>query len=202
MVPQGIWQGQRGIHAAGLLWISCLAAHDSGALGSARAFRRRSWSGAPLRTRGGPESLEKTPEGTPFNVGVWVGPDGESVLAGSTRAAITAASTPISANLCHPRTAESRARRSAEKDCSRCSRNSAAGAKRSAVRSERYSGIRRPAQPEQDALTKCQQDHDHGALSGRLGRARREQRKSQWRVTPIITIMAPATLAELRMKNP
>jgi alpha-mannosidase len=31
---------------------------------------------------GGPESWEKTPEGTPFNVGVWVGPDGESVLAG------------------------------------------------------------------------------------------------------------------------
>jgi alpha-mannosidase len=30
---------------------------------------------------GGPDSLEKTPEGTPFNVGVWVGPDGESVLA-------------------------------------------------------------------------------------------------------------------------
>jgi alpha-mannosidase len=31
---------------------------------------------------GGPQSLELTPEGTPFNVGVWVGPDGESVLAG------------------------------------------------------------------------------------------------------------------------
>jgi alpha-mannosidase len=31
---------------------------------------------------GGPESLEKTPEGTPFNVGVWIGPDGEGVLAG------------------------------------------------------------------------------------------------------------------------
>jgi alpha-mannosidase len=31
---------------------------------------------------GGLESLEQTPEGTPFNVGVWVGPDGESVLAG------------------------------------------------------------------------------------------------------------------------
>jgi alpha-mannosidase len=31
---------------------------------------------------GGPESPERTPEGTPFNVGVWVGPDGESVLAG------------------------------------------------------------------------------------------------------------------------
>src|ERR1700746_274271 len=31
---------------------------------------------------GGPESTERTPEGTPFNVGLWVGPDGESVLAG------------------------------------------------------------------------------------------------------------------------
>ena len=31
---------------------------------------------------GGPESREKTPEGTPFNVGVWVGPDGESIIAG------------------------------------------------------------------------------------------------------------------------
>jgi alpha-mannosidase len=31
---------------------------------------------------GGADSLEKTPGGTPFNVGVWVGPDGESVLAG------------------------------------------------------------------------------------------------------------------------
>jgi len=29
---------------------------------------------------GGWDSIEKTPEGTPFNVGVWVGPDGESVL--------------------------------------------------------------------------------------------------------------------------
>ncbi|WP_263377880.1 alpha-mannosidase [Granulicella paludicola] len=30
---------------------------------------------------GGPESLENTPEGTPFNVGVWVGPDGSRVIA-------------------------------------------------------------------------------------------------------------------------
>jgi alpha-mannosidase len=30
---------------------------------------------------GGPDSLEKTPVGTPFNVGVWVGPDGHTVLA-------------------------------------------------------------------------------------------------------------------------
>ena len=30
---------------------------------------------------GGEESLERTPEGTPFNVGVWTGPDGATVLA-------------------------------------------------------------------------------------------------------------------------
>jgi len=30
---------------------------------------------------GGPDYPERTPEGTPFNVGVWVGTDGESVLA-------------------------------------------------------------------------------------------------------------------------
>jgi alpha-mannosidase len=31
---------------------------------------------------GGVESMEKTPVGTPFDVGVWVGPDGKTVLAG------------------------------------------------------------------------------------------------------------------------
>jgi alpha-mannosidase len=31
---------------------------------------------------GGVESVERTPVGTPFDVGVWVGPDGKSVLAG------------------------------------------------------------------------------------------------------------------------
>jgi alpha-mannosidase len=31
---------------------------------------------------GGSQSPERTPVGTPFNVGIWVGPDGESVLAG------------------------------------------------------------------------------------------------------------------------
>src|SRR6202167_1117256 len=37
------------------------------------------WQPAPLI--GGPDSPEKTPEGIPFNVGVWIGPDGETVLA-------------------------------------------------------------------------------------------------------------------------
>jgi alpha-mannosidase len=37
------------------------------------------WQPAPLV--GGPDSPEKTPEGIPFNVGVWEGPDGRTVLA-------------------------------------------------------------------------------------------------------------------------
>jgi len=38
-----------------------------------------SWQPAPLI--GGPNSPEKTPEGIPFNVGIWEGPDGEKILA-------------------------------------------------------------------------------------------------------------------------
>ena len=37
------------------------------------------WQPAPKV--GGPGSPEQTPEGIPFNVGIWVGPDGEKVLA-------------------------------------------------------------------------------------------------------------------------
>jgi alpha-mannosidase len=37
------------------------------------------WPAAP--DVGGPDSPEQTPDGVPFNVGVWVGPDGESVIA-------------------------------------------------------------------------------------------------------------------------
>jgi len=37
------------------------------------------WQPAPLI--GGPNSPEQTPEGIPFNVGIWEGPDGEKVLA-------------------------------------------------------------------------------------------------------------------------
>ena len=38
-----------------------------------------SWQPAPLV--GGPDSPEQTPEGIPFNVGIWEGPDGKSVIA-------------------------------------------------------------------------------------------------------------------------
>jgi alpha-mannosidase len=37
------------------------------------------WQPAPLV--GGPDSPEKTPEGIPFNVGIWEGPDGETIMA-------------------------------------------------------------------------------------------------------------------------
>ncbi|MFZ0338317.1 MAG: glycoside hydrolase family 38 C-terminal domain-containing protein, partial [Terracidiphilus sp.] len=37
------------------------------------------WQPAPIV--GGPNSPEKTPEGIPFNVGIWEGPDGETVIA-------------------------------------------------------------------------------------------------------------------------
>jgi alpha-mannosidase len=37
------------------------------------------WQPAPKV--GGPDSVEQTPEGIPFNVGLWVGPDGRSVIA-------------------------------------------------------------------------------------------------------------------------
>ncbi len=47
-----------------------------------KGFSTQKLSWGSSANGGGPESLEKTPEGTPFNVGVWVGPDGESVLAG------------------------------------------------------------------------------------------------------------------------
>ena len=37
------------------------------------------WQPAPHV--GGPDSAEKTPEGIPFNVGIWEGPDGETIIA-------------------------------------------------------------------------------------------------------------------------
>ena len=37
------------------------------------------WQPAPQV--GGPDSPEQTPEGIPFNVGIWIGPDGKTVIA-------------------------------------------------------------------------------------------------------------------------
>jgi alpha-mannosidase len=51
--------------------------HHMGIIGF--STQKLTWgSSAPV---GGPDSPEKTPVGTPFNVGVWEGPDGSSVLA-------------------------------------------------------------------------------------------------------------------------
>ncbi len=51
----------------------------SGVKGFSTQKLSASWQPAPKI--GGPGSPEQTPEGIPFNVGVWTGPDGETVLA-------------------------------------------------------------------------------------------------------------------------
>ncbi len=51
----------------------------SGVKGFSTQKLSAAWQPAPKI--GGPDSPEKTPEGIPFNVGLWTGPDGETVLA-------------------------------------------------------------------------------------------------------------------------
>jgi alpha-mannosidase len=51
----------------------------SGVKGFSTQKLSAAWQPAPKI--GGPDSPEKTPEGIPFNVGIWTGPDGESILA-------------------------------------------------------------------------------------------------------------------------
>ena len=46
-----------------------------------KAFSTQKLSWGSSANGGGLESVEETPVGTPFNVGVWVGPDGSTVLA-------------------------------------------------------------------------------------------------------------------------
>ena len=46
-----------------------------------KAFSTQKLTWGSSAPGGGPDSIENTPEGTPFNVGVWVGPDGQQVLA-------------------------------------------------------------------------------------------------------------------------
>ena len=58
--------------------LPAILAH-SGVKGFSTQKLSATWQPAPKV--GGPESPEQTPEGIPFNVGVWVGPDGSRVLA-------------------------------------------------------------------------------------------------------------------------
>jgi alpha-mannosidase len=51
----------------------------SGVRGFSTQKLSAAWQPAPHV--GGPDSPEKTPEGIPFNVGIWEGPDGETVIA-------------------------------------------------------------------------------------------------------------------------
>ena len=54
-----------------------------------KGFSTQKLSWGSSAAGGGRESPEKTPEGFPFNVGVWVGPDGQGVLAGLNPGAYT-----------------------------------------------------------------------------------------------------------------
>lgn len=51
----------------------------SGVKGFSTQKLSAAWQPAPKV--GGPDSAEETPEGIPFNVGIWKGPDGETILA-------------------------------------------------------------------------------------------------------------------------
>ncbi len=53
--------------------------HHAGVLGFSTQKLNADWQPAPKV--GGPNSAEQTPEGIPFNVGRWIGPDGSSVFA-------------------------------------------------------------------------------------------------------------------------
>ena len=83
LFPQGIRQGQRRVHAAGLLRISRRRCPASWRTPASRDSPRRSSHrrGSPRRKVGGPDSPEQTPEGIPFNVGLWQGTDGKTIIA-------------------------------------------------------------------------------------------------------------------------
>jgi alpha-mannosidase len=51
----------------------------AGVLGFSTQKLNSGWQPAPQV--GGPDSPEQTPEGIPFNVGIWIGPDGSKVMA-------------------------------------------------------------------------------------------------------------------------
>ena len=130
---------------------------------------------------GGPESSEKTPEGTPFNVGVWVGPDGEAVLAGLNPGDYSGGiDTDLSQPLppAPPNTALEEIRRSS----SRCAQKLASpGAGRTAVRSE---GIQEyiTLQSQRERSLQRVPGSRTGTVSGQLGCPRRAERKSQRRL--------------------
>ncbi len=80
--PARIWQGERGVHAAGLLRFSGVAAEHFGACGGEGIFDAETVLRlAGSAVAGATNSAEKTPQGIPFNVGIWVGTDGRSVIA-------------------------------------------------------------------------------------------------------------------------
>jgi alpha-mannosidase len=116
---------------------------------------------------GGPDSMEKTPVGTPFNVGVWVGPDGEKVLAalnpGSYSGGIyTDLSKPLPPEKPNPQIADVQNQMKALQE--NYEKEHAAGKEQrpSAEEFQKFFSLRR----ELDALQKMQQDEDLDRFQG------------------------------------
>ncbi len=125
--------------------------------------QKLSWgSSAPV---GGVESLERTPEGTPFNVGVWVGPDGESVLAGMNPGSYsggiyTDLSTPLPAEPADPAYAERREKIAAIQQTLQQDRHN--GTTPAPRDLQQLAALRN----EQDALVRMQADHELRRFQG------------------------------------
>jgi len=109
--------------------------------------------------QGGPDYPEKTPEGTPFNVGVWVGLDGESVLAGLNPGSYSGGidsdlSKPLPAE--PPDTALADAKNKMQEMYSRGEKAYMAGEEVQQKDIQEFTGLRRQV----DALLKVKQDED------------------------------------------
>jgi len=109
---------------------------------------------------GGPESPENTPEGTPFNVGIWVGPDGETVLAGLNPGSYgghitTDLSKPLPAQSTNPAFADLQKKIGAAQQKLQQAQQSGQPPDEKEI--QEFIGLR----DEQDALTKEQRDREH-----------------------------------------
>ena len=92
LVTEAVWapwfEQASGYYGASNLLGTLLGAGASGIIlahAGVKGFSTQKLSAAwqPAAKVGGPDSPEQTPEGIPFNVGIWVGPDGKTVLSTS-----------------------------------------------------------------------------------------------------------------------
>ena len=164
-----------------------------------KGFSTQKLTWGSSRRGGGPESLREDPEGTPFNVGVWVGPDGESVLAGINPGSYSGG---IETDLSQPLPAAppDTAVADLQNKIPDLQQKTRAGPpKQSAARSERSAGSSRPAQPAAVARGPATR-RDCGDIRATGPPASKTTARSP-ACKPIITTTAPATSVEVRMKT-